>query len=454
MKEYDLIVIGAGSGLDVAAYAARQKGLKCALIEEGPMGGTCLNRGCIPSKMLIHAADLLTEIKRAHLFGLDVKLDSIDLKKIVGRASRQVDGEAQKIEVAIRNNPNLTLYKERGFFVGRKTLETKSGERLRAEKILIAAGTRPTRPPIEGLESVGCLTSTEALRLKRLPKSIIILGGGYISAELAHFFGSLGSKITIVDRGDRLIKREDRAISETFTELFSQKFDLIFNSTVKRVRLENGLKVTTLLSRSGEKEISAEELLIATGRRPNSDLIQAEKAEIELDEKGYIKTDQFLETSQPGLFALGDIAGKFAFKHSANLEAVYVRNNLFSEKKLAVDYAAMPHAIFSSPQVAGVGLTEEAATDLGLDYQVGLSRYKNTGMGKAIEEETGFVKVIIDRKARTILGGHILGPAASILIQEIVTAMKAAEGKISAITNSIHIHPALSEVVLRAFWQV
>ena len=447
-KHYDLVVIGGGSGMRVMAGAATDYGWKVALVEEGPLGGTCLNRGCIPSKMIIHAADVAEEIRNAHKFGITAEITGIDFAKVITRASSFVDDEARSIEEGLKGSQNIDFYKIRAEFIDAKTVKVGE-ETITGDKFLIAAGTRPFVPPIEGLDNVEYLTSTEALRLTKQPKSMIIIGGGYIATELGHFYGALGTKITIIEMSDRLVTREDDDVSKVFTKIFSDKYNILLGSKVVKVEKNGDMKVVTIEDKAGNrKTVEGEALLLTAGRRSNSDLLKVLNTGVELTEKGYVKVNEYMETNVSGIWALGDIVGKAPFKHGANWEAKHVLNNIKDgNEKRAVDYSVMPHAIFSSPQVAGVGLTEQEAKEKGLAYEIKRFEYKKTGMGKALEEENGFVKYIIDPNEDKILGCHILGPHASILIHEVVVAMSAAQGKVSAIVDAVHIHPSLSEVV-------
>ncbi len=450
VKKFDVIVIGAGSGLNISDAAASM-GKKVAVVEEGPMGGTCLNRGCIPSKIVIHSASLLEEIKRASKFGINVKNNNVNFAAITGRASRIVDGDAKNIEYGIRHDKNHTLYKMRGKFIGQKLLQVGK-EKITADKIFIAAGTRSLIPAIKGLDKVKYLTSTEALRLKKLPKNLIIIGGGYIAAELAHFFGALGSKITIIQRNIRLIPNVDEEVADKFTKIFSKKFKVVLNKEVTEVSKKNG-KIMVYARDMVTNKIDSypgDELLLAVGRIPNTDILDVKAGGIELNEKGYVRVNEFLETNVPGVWAIGDIAGVYQFKHSANLESQYAYINAFSKHKLPVDYRAMPYAIFSNPEVAGVGKTEQELRDKKIAYAVGKYEYIHTGMGTAILDEEGFVKFLVEKGTGKILGCHILGTQASTLIHEVVIAMRTGDGSINAIKEAIHVHPALSEVVQRA----
>ncbi len=449
MQQFDVIVIGTGSGLEVASAASGRK-LRVAVIDHGPFGGTCLNRGCIPSKMLIHSADVAETIRRASLFGIKAELQSVDWDFIVSRASRSVDADAESIEKGNRDDPNVTVFSETCRFIDPKTIEV-GGERITAETIVIAAGSRPTIPDIAGLDDVPYITSDQALRLPAQPRRLIVVGGGFVAAELAHFFGALGTDVTIIQRGARLLQAEDDAVSQRFTEVYQRRFTLCLNSKIIRVARANGAIAATIRGDDGERTVEADALLLATGRKPNTDVLDVRASGVTLDDRGFVKTDEFLETNMPGIWALGDIVGRYLLKHSANLEAGYVANNIFKpDEKIAVDYHAMPHAVFASPQVAGVGLTEQAATKKGLSFAVGQYNYADTAYGSSIEDNDGFVKAIADRDSGEILGCHIIGTDASILIQEAANAMRRRLPK-GAISGAIYVHPALPEVVERAF---
>ena len=443
------MVIGSGSGLELSSEAA-ERGLSVAVVEEGPFGGTCLNRGCIPSKMLIHTADVLETIQGAGRFGIQAKVESVDWESIIRRVADEIDGDAQSIEAGNRQIPNITVFKGSGRFVGEKTLEV-NGERISAENVLIAAGARPRVPQISGISDVPYVTSDEALRLPRQPRRLTIVGGGFIAAEMGHFFGSLGTEVTIIQRGPVLVQQEDRDISDRFTEVYQRKFHVLLNAQVTDAR-RNGDEINVEVSREGNTEtITSDALLLASGRIPNSDVLQVGLTGVEVDQGGFIKVDEYLETGVPGVWALGDIVGKNLLKHSADLEAAYVANNIFNpNSKVAVDYHAMPHAIFASPQVAGVGLTEQRARELGIRYAVATYDYADTAYGSSIEDRDGFVKALAHSESREILGCHIIGTDASILIQDVTNAMRM-RLTTDAITQSIYVHPALPEVVQRAF---
>ncbi len=445
-----MIVIGTGSGLDVANAAAAE--MQVAIVEKGALGGTCLNRGCIPSKILIHSADVAMAIHTAARFGLEVSDMKVDFERIVAHANDTVDADSRGIEHALSHQvENPVLIKGEGRFIGPKTLRIGQQE-IRANMILIAAGGRPRVPDIPGLAGSGFITSDEALRLRRLPKRLIILGGGYIAAELGHFFGALGSQVTVICRRPTLLAREDRAVAERFTEVFGRFHTVLTRTTVTEVR-RNGelIEVTTENVETGEQTtLSADELLVATGRTPNTDLLDLEATGVHTNEQGYVVVNEYMETNVKGIYALGDIVGRYLYKHNANQEAQYVYWNMVVGKRVPMDYTVMPHAVFSYPQVAGVGLTEEECQARGLKYAVGICEFSTTGMGLALQDEDSFAKLIVQRSDGKILGGHVVGPEASILIHEVIVAMKSGKGTISNILNAVHVHPALSEVISRA----
>jgi mycothione reductase len=494
LEKFDLIVIGAGSGLDVANAVAHQ-GHKVALIEKNRLGGTCLNRGCIPSKLLIHSADVIQTIKSANLFGIKVEGISIDYQKIVNRVNRITDSDSEEIKKGLQQSENPKLFTKKCTFIGHKKIaiaEVKEDgnyddgnyddgnyddddddgggggddeQTITAEKIVIAAGTRPRIPKIKGLVKSGFITSDEALRLKKQPRILTFIGGGYIACELAHFFGSLGTTINIIQRNDFLIPNEDEEISRKFTEVFAKKYNLYLGFDTESVENDNGggskssdyKKFHIIAKNKDEKEIDLEsdQLLVSVGRTPNTDLLNLKKTGVKVNEKGFVVVDEYLETTTKGIFALGDIVGRYQFKHNANLEAEYAyKNIIYPNKKKSVNYVAMPHAIFSSPQVAGVGLTEQEVKKKNILYTKSTYPYINTGMGEAIEDKNGFVKFLVDKNNRKILGCHIIGTDASILIHEVLVAMRTGDGTIDNITETIHIHPALSEVVVRAAGEI
>mgnify|MGYP001570610473 CR=1 FL=1 len=448
MKIFDLIVIGSGAGLNVAAGAAEQ-GLKVAMVEESAMGGTCLNRGCIPSKMIITSAEMAENIHRASEFGLSAKVNKINFKQVTERANNTVDADSRSIEKNICAGNNPVLFKGNGKFVDRYVVEV-NGERIKGKKIVIAAGARTSIPVISGLDKVPYMTSTGALRQTVLPKSMIIIGGGYIAVELGFFYAELGTKITVLQRNTALVPREDKEVSNLITELWRKRYTIFTGTDITNVEKKGKEIVATVKTGNSIKKIGAEKLLVAAGVRPNSDTLQVEKTGVKTNKEGFIPVNRFMETNVKNIWALGDIVGRYMFRHSANLEAGCVLKNILGKKK-AIDYYPMPHSIFTSPQIAAVGLTEQEAQEQKKKYVISKYHYNQTAKGVAMAEKHGFVKLIIDKNTKEILGCHIIGPDASLLLPEVCVAMKAGRKKaLDLLRDTVHVHPALSEVVQRA----
>ncbi|ELZ20916.1 dihydrolipoamide dehydrogenase [Natrinema limicola JCM 13563] len=462
MEEYDFLVIGSGSGLDVANVAANQ-GQSVAVVEKGRLGGTCLNRGCIPSKKLLYHADVMETIERAGEFNIDATVNDVQFADIVREVTEDVHGSSDAIRRGLHSSDRIDLYEAEGRFVDERTIEldggSHDGERLGADTVLVAAGTRPAIPPIDGIETVDFLTSTEALQLESPPDHLVIVGGGYIAAELGQFFGTFGSDVSIISRRPNLLPEADEDVAAEFTERYADRFD-VYSGYEATAVLQGEDPITVEARpytyddgggpRPGDTiSVTGDELLVATGRVPNTDTLNVAAAGIETDRDGFVQTDEYLRTTADGVWALGDIVGEYLLKHNANHEAQAVMRNLFGEDLEPVDYTAMPFAVFASPEVAGVGLTEQELRAADREYAKQTYRYEETARGSAMHAE-GFVKPLIDLEGE-ILGCHIIGPDASTLIEEVVVAMTAGSGTISDIRESVHIHPALSEVVQRAF---
>jgi len=445
MKKFDIITIGSGGGAKISSPAA-SLGLKVAVIEKDRLGGTCLNRGCIPSKMLIHPADVAVEIKEAHRFDIhnDPKF-SVDFAKLINRISATVDGDSNKIETSYKNHANITLFQGEAKFLDNNTLEI-NGEQITAEKIFIAVGTRPTIPNIPGLAGTPYMTSTEALRNTTLPSSMIIIGGGYIACELGHAYGALGTKTTFLVRS-KLLRHEDEEVAAEFEKTFSRYHDLRFGAVPTKVEYDNNTFTVHYTKDGINSSVSAQTLLIATGITSNVDTLDLINTDIELLPGNFIKVNEYLETTVPGVFSLGDCIGKYFFRHSVNFEGEYLFDHLFAGKpKSPIHYPPMPHAVFTHPQVAGVGATEEELKAQGVDYVVGLNTYKSSAMGMALLSDHGFCKILFDRKTKKILGGHIIGPEASDMIHMIVAFMNM-NATLDDMLRTIYIHPALPEIV-------
>ncbi len=447
MKDYDLIVVGSGCGLNITDEAS-DHGLKVALVDKGPLGGTCLNVGCIPSKMLIHAADKVVEAQESRKLGIRVKITSVSFKAIMKRMRKSVQSDREHIRKGVTQSKKLDYYEGEGYFIDDLTMEV-NGERIKGKKIFLATGSRPFNPPIKGLDEVSYLTNESALKLENAPESLIIIGGGYIAVEFGHFFAAMGTRVTILEMADRLILSEEPEIAELLKKKLSQRMGVHTGSLVQEVRKAidgEGVIVTSKEQVSGQiKEFSAQKVMIAVGRRSNADLLKVETTGVELDQRGYIKVDEDLQTTRKGIYAVGDANGQQMFTHVASMEADLVADNALHGKKQKVDYSAAPHAVFSHPQIASVGLSEEKAR---ANYKVlvGKTSYYDVAYGEAMKEKEGFAKAIVEQDSGKILGFHIIGPYAPILIQEVINAM-ASKGHTGEIFRGLHIHPALSELI-------
>jgi mycothione reductase len=451
MEKFDVLVIGSGSGMIIAAGAVGS-GLKTALVESGPLGGTCLNRGCVPSKMMIHPADLAVMIQEAEKVGINATISSVDFKKIMERMRQVVKEDVHRQTEAIERDRKLAWIKDVAEFTSNYTI-TAGNREIQGERIFIVSGARPATPRLEGIENVKYLTSDSVLNLDTLPRTMLIIGGGYVAAEYGHFFSALGTAVTIIQRNARMLPDEELEVGALLTEELGKRAKIFTNHEAVQVFEKNNAK--TVIAKSvadGQtKEFSAEALLIAVGRTPNSDLLKPQKTGVELDRNGFIKVNEYLETRKKNIFAFGDAIGKQMFKHVANYEAQVAWHNATHDHKVKVDYAAAPHAIFTHPQVASVGMKQIEASRAGYKILVGKAYYKDTAQGAAMGEPKGFVKVIIERKTGQILGAHIVGPFASMLIQEVTDAMASGDRSFLPIAKGLHIHPAMNEVVQNAF---
>jgi mycothione reductase len=452
VQQFDLIIVGAGSGNMVPG--PDHEGWKIAIVEKDKFGGTCLNRGCIPSKMLIYAADVAQTIHTARTFGIHATVERLDWDRIIGRVWQRIDPIAEAGEQWRSSQPNTTVYKGETHFVGEKTLEV-NGQRISAPKIILAAGSRPRIPDIPGLAQVDYHTSDTIMRLPKQPKSLAILGGGYIGAELGHFFGALGTEVTFINRGDRLLQREDNEISQRFTDTYRRRFTVLQQTQIHRVRQSNGQILLDLSVAGVQRHVACEVFLIAIGRIPNTDLLEVARSGIAVDEQGRVVTNAYYETTMPGIWSLGDIDSPYQLKHAANAEARIVAYNVAHPDmpRQGNDYA-MPHAVFAFPQVASVGLTERAAQEQSMPYRVGKRHYSDTAYGWAIEDTESFVKVIAHAETRQVVGAHIIGPQASILIQPFINAMRFGETVDQLAHGTFYIHPALTEAIEQALLEI
>ncbi|MDY6912730.1 MAG: dihydrolipoyl dehydrogenase, partial [Chloroflexota bacterium] len=448
MKEYDVIVVGSGSGAGIAEQAL-SAGMKVALVDKGPYGGTCPNLGCIPSKMLIYPADRIAEIQESRKLGIQAEITNIDFSAIMERMRENVRENHEHMLKGVSQEKALAFYEGEGHFIADYTIEV-NGEQIRGNKIFIASGSRVFVPPIKGAETVDYLTNESALQLTEKPESLIIIGGGYIAVEFGHFFAAMGTEVTILEMADRLVLAEEPEISAVLKQELSKRMTVQTGALVQEIKASSsgGTVIAKEQSSGNQMSFTAQKIMMAVGRRSNANLLKVENTGVELDKKGYIKVDEYLETSKKNIFAVGDANGQQMFTHVANREAAIAASNAFRENRVEMDYSAIPHAVYTHPQIASVGLTEEAARK---EFQilVGRARYSDVAKGEAMMEDVGYAKAIVEKESEHMLGFHIIGPCAPMLIQEVVNAMTSG-GHIDEIGESIHIHPAMPELILAA----
>jgi mycothione reductase len=451
MDKFDIIVIGSGAGMHVVSRAV-DEGMRVALVEQGPLGGTCLNNGCIPSKMLIYPADIVRTLQGAKAVGVEATISKIDFSKIMSRMREVVNSGRQGLEKSIRAEENVVWYKDTAEFTGDYTL--KSGNKtLTASKIVMASGARALIPPIPGLKEAGFLDNVSVMNINRLPRSLIIIGGGYIGCEFGHFFSAMGTNVTILSRSPDVLNNEDPEVSNIVSKVLSRDLNLIIGVEAKKVEVKSGEKVVHAQSKSDKKvsEFSGEEILIAAGRKSNSDILKPEKTGVETDRLGWIKVNEYLETTKPGIWALGDALGKHMFRHAANYEAEVVNRNIFDNEKREANFHAVPHAVFTHPQLASVGLKESEAAAAGYKFLIGRARYMEVAKGQAMAEDEGFVKVVVQEENGKILGCSVVGSDAPELVQQVVYLMNTEYQDLMPMMRSQVIHPSISEVLAKAF---
>ncbi len=443
-ETFDLIIVGSGSGNSIPAYL---DDWNIAMVERDVFGGTCLNRGCIPSKMFVYPADVAVAAQEAAKLGIDTQFNGADWSAIRDRVFGLIDPiAASGRDYRSAGTPNVTLVEGTADFVDERTLDVE-GRRLTAPHILLAAGARPVVPPIAGLMETGFHTSDSIMRLPELPKRLGIIGGGFIAVEMGHVFSGLGSHVTIFNRSNTLLREFDHDISSTFTEAFGRRVELLLGHIPTKVeRVADGIKITCAVG-----ETVVDEVLVATGREPNSDLLNVDAAGLTCHHHGTVAVDDTMATSVPGIWAVGDIANNYQLKHLANAEAAIAFWNIAHPDDLRhQSYKAVPSAVFSSPQVATVGLTEQEATKQGRSFTVGRREYSGTAYGWAMADDTGFAKVLVDTETGLIIGAHVLGPQASSIIQPLIQAMQFDQRAEDVARQVFYIHPALTEVVENA----
>lgn len=449
---YDLIIIGAGSGNSIPTPEHDNKSI--AIVEKGKFGGTCMNVGCIPTKMYVYAAEVALAAREGTKLGIEHELKNVDWPAIVDRVfTNRIDLIAEGGENYRRGDetPNITVYDQHAEFVGPKTIKTGQGpdeKIISGDEIIIATGSRPLIPDVYANSGARYYTNEDVMRMEKQPESLIVVGGGFIAMEFAHVFDGLGTKVTVVNRSENLLRFVDEDIYTRFNEQARKRFDVRTGVTGEKLEdTADGVKLT--LSDGSTVEASA--ILIATGRVPNGDQMNLDSAGIEMREDGRIKVDEFGRTTAEGVWALGDVSSPYMLKHVANAETKMVRHNMLHPDDMKpMPHKHVPSAIFTHPQIATVGLTEAEAREQGYDITVKVQNYGDVAYGWAMEDKDGICKLIADKATGKLLGAHYYGPQASTLIQQLITVMAYDIDVRDFAQNQYWIHPALPELTENA----
>ena len=448
MLKFDAVVLGGGPGGYECAIRLAMNGKKTALIEEDKLGGTCLNRGCIPTKTLLHSADVYYEATHGEAFGVTAGDVKFDYAKIIDRknaVSKQLSNGIGFLE----KSHGVEVIKARGVLEDPHTISLSNGETVQADAIVLATGSVPVSLPIPGLDLPGVVDSTGLLDMTTCPKHIIVVGGGVIGIEFATFFYRLGVKVTVVEMLDRILGPLDKDITDLVEDKLKKNgVELVLG--VKVESIEKGLKVNYSTVKDGTKgSVEGDVVLMAGGRKGNTANIGLEKIGLKADRKGLIDVDGLCRTGVPGVYAIGDINGKMQLAHVASAQGLIVADHIAGKPCKQLNYNHIPSCVYCNPETAMVGLTEEQARKTGKDVGVGIFNLSGNGKALTMGQNEGIVKFVFDKKTDEILGCHILGPRATDLAAEVATVMEC-EGTIAEIGSTVHPHPTVSEVLMEA----
>lgn len=442
MIKTDLLVIGGGPGGYTAAIRAAQLGRKTMLIEKNKLGGVCLNRGCIPTKVYLKAAKLLCDLEKTSLFGIKVDGYEVDIAALRCRKEKIVSTLVNGVRGLLKAN-NVEIKQGSARFKANNIVVVNGKEEVEAKKIIIATGAEEIKLKIPGVDLGEVINSDEALELKKIPQSIAIIGGGVIGVEFAEIYHRFGSEVTIFEALPRILPLEDLAVSEELKRSYIEKGVKIYtSSSVQEIRRTGNEKEILYNIDGRQSSLKAEQVLVAVGRRINVSDLGLENTGIDFDSKG-IKVNRYLQTTVSNVYAVGDVSGGMQLAHVAFYEGEKAAEHIAGQS-LEVDYKVVPRCIFSVPEVASVGLTEQEVKEMGCDYRIGQFPFRANGKAILMEESTGFVKMIVAREHNEILGIHFIGPSASELITEAALAIKL-ECTVEEIIETIHAHPTVGE---------
>jgi dihydrolipoamide dehydrogenase len=453
---FDVVIVGAGTGGYVAAIRAAQLGLKTAVVErQKALGGTCLIWGCIPTKALLEHAHALKVVQQAAVWGVDTGGDEpkLDLGRVQARKDKIVTGLTKGVEYLFKKN-NITWVKGTARLLGSGGVSVSNGDsqELRAKEIIVATGSAPRSVPGIEIDKKRIITSDEAIHLKEVPRSIVILGSGAVGVEFASIFHSFGSKVTIVELLPRLVPLEDEAISAELEKSFKKRGIAVHTGTkVTAAKVqETGVQLTAEAEGGKTQTLDAEYVLVATGRGPVTAGLDAEQVGLVM-EKGYIRVDRLYRTNVPGISAIGDVitlgdAPHPQLAHVSSAEGILVAERLAGQEVRPINYDHVPNCTYCEPEIGSVGLTEREARERGFDVRVGTFPFGVLGRAKMVGETEGFVKIVADRRYDEILGVHMIGPRATELVAEAVLALRL-ECTVEELIRTIHAHPTMSEAV-------
>ena len=448
MKEFDVIVLGGGPGGYECAIRLADNGMKTALVEEDTLGGTCLNRGCIPAKSLLHSAELYRQALESSDFGVTASDVKLDYAKVIERKNAVV-ARLTKGVAFLEKNHGVEVFKAHGSLADARTIELSDGETLKAAKaIVLATGSSPASIPVPGTDLKGVVDSTGLLDLREKPNSIVIVGGGVIGIEFASFYSAIGVKVTILEMLPSILATLDAEVSDAVAKQLKKDKVEIFTG-VRVTGISEGLKVTYAKADGSSATAEGDVVLIAGGRRPNSRNAGLEKAGVETDRRGFVQVDGLCRTNVPGIYAIGDLNGKLQLAHVASAQGLLVADHIAGKKVKQLDMNHIPSCVYCTPEAAMIGLTEAKARETG--REIGVGRFDLAGNGKALTagQNSGFVKIVFDKKTEEILGCHIVGPRATDLIAEISSVMES-EGTVTELGRAVHPHPTVSEAVMEA----